>query len=78
VEVLTVMATKTYSERTDLRNQPFWPRTWLIAGSLSLLVCAHLGTASNALAQDSPPEYQVKAAYLFNFLKLVEWPDASP
>ena len=25
-------------------------------------------------AQDAPTEYQVKAAYLFNFLKFVEWP----
>lgn len=25
-------------------------------------------------AQESPTEYQVKAAYLFNFLKFVEWP----
>ena len=31
------------------------------------------------LAQESPPEYQVKAAYLYNFLKFVEWPeDAFP
>ncbi len=26
----------------------------------------------------SATEYQVKAAYLFNFLKFVEWPDATP
>jgi hypothetical protein len=26
-------------------------------------------------ANESPTEYQVKAAYLFNFLKFVEWPD---
>ena len=25
-------------------------------------------------AQESPTDYQVKAAYLFNFLKFVEWP----
>jgi hypothetical protein len=28
-----------------------------------------------ARAQDPMPEYQVKAAYLFNFLKFVDWPD---
>jgi len=71
------MATKAYPERSDLRNQPVWLRTWLIAASLSLLVCSHLGAASNALAQDSPSEYQVKAAYLFNFLKFVEWPEGA-
>ena len=26
----------------------------------------------------SPTEYQVKAAYLFNLIRFVEWPDASP
>jgi len=29
------------------------------------------------LAQDALSEYQVKAAYLFNFLKFVEWPNES-
>jgi hypothetical protein len=29
------------------------------------------------LAQESLPEYQVKAAYLFNFLKFVEYPNES-
>jgi hypothetical protein len=33
--------------------------------------------AASCRAQ-SATEYQVKAAYLFNFLKFVEWPDASP
>ena len=28
-----------------------------------------------AYADQSPTEYQVKAAYLFNFLKFVDWPD---
>jgi hypothetical protein len=31
-----------------------------------------------ANAQQSASEYQVKAAYLFNFLKFVEWPGQSP
>jgi len=29
-------------------------------------------------AQQAPTEFQVKAAYLFNFLKFVEWPDDAP
>src|ERR1700719_4610647 len=29
-------------------------------------------------AAQSPTEYQVKAAYLFNFLKFVEWPQDPP
>jgi len=34
-----------------------------------------LGAATSASAQDSPSvEYQVKAAFLFNFAKFVDWP----
>ena len=33
--------------------------------------------ASHVRAQALPLEYQVKAAYLFNFLKFVEWPGTS-
>jgi hypothetical protein len=29
------------------------------------------------LAQEALPEYQVKAAYLYNFLKFVEWPESA-
>jgi hypothetical protein len=45
---------------------------WLVAASLAgLLVC------SVASAQSDLSEYQVKAAFLFNFTKFVEWPDGS-
>jgi hypothetical protein len=33
--------------------------------------------ATAASAQDVPLEYRVKAAYLFNFTKFVEWPSGS-
>jgi hypothetical protein len=40
------------------------------------LLAAHFSLSDRAiLAAQSPTEYQVKAAYLFNFLKFVEWPD---
>lgn len=41
--------------------------------AISFLILNH----ANCAAQ-SATEYQVKAAYLFNFLKFVEWPDVSP
>jgi hypothetical protein len=31
----------------------------------------------NGLAQDQPTEYQIKAAFLFNFAKFVDWPPES-
>lgn len=42
----------------------------------ALLLAAHFPMAIRAVyAAQSPTEYQVKAAYLFNLLKFVEWPD---
>src|SRR4030095_5778972 len=32
---------------------------------------------SPALEEDGPSEYQIKAAFLFNFAKFVEWPDTA-
>jgi YfiR/HmsC-like len=40
-----------------------------------LLVLLFFGVP--VLAQEAPSEYQVKAAYLYNFLKFVEWPEDS-
>jgi len=39
-----------------------------------LLTCAWVLPIRSIHAQEAPTEYQVKAAYLFNFLKFVEWP----
>jgi hypothetical protein len=42
----------------------------------ALLLAAHFPPADRGLfAAQIPTEYQVKAAYLLNFLKFVEWPD---
>jgi hypothetical protein len=41
-----------------------------------MLLAAHFPLVNRAVyAGQSPTEYQVKAAYLSNFLKFVEWPD---
>lgn len=40
--------------------------------------CAALGLVLPWLAADaSPKEYQVKAAYLYNFTKFIDWPDSA-
>ena len=45
---------------------------------MRLITCAIVLVASAAAgAQDVPLEYRVKAAYLFNFAKFVEWPAAA-
>jgi hypothetical protein len=44
-----------------------------------LFLAAHLPLVNLAVCADySPTEFQVKAAYLFNFLKFVEWPADAP
>lgn len=45
------------------------------ASRATLLVLILLIPVLMGRAQDAPSEYQVKAAYLFNFLKFVEWPE---
>lgn len=42
-----------------------------------LLFSLILGLSLTLFAQEQPSEYQVKAAFLFNFAKFVDWPPAS-
>jgi len=50
---------------------------WRNAPILLLLASMPLAAPARPQAEDAPSGYQVKAAYLFNFLKFVEWPDES-
>jgi hypothetical protein len=69
------MAKNHPSEIAPLRTIPVSQRARQTMIILAIFVCAHIVAAPNARAQDALSEYQVKAAYLFNFLKFVEWPD---
>jgi hypothetical protein len=42
-----------------------------------LLACALLLAPARAHAQEGAPEYAVKAAFLYNFSKFVEWPPSA-
>jgi hypothetical protein len=42
----------------------------------ALLAFLLIGFALSSKAQDNPTEFQLKAAFLFNFAKFVTWPDA--
>ncbi len=46
----------------------------MISAALFLLAGLSIASPPHANAQEVISEYQVKAAYLFNFLKFVEWP----
>jgi len=55
------------------RRRPFLA-PWLAA----LLIAGELASASSLFAQTSKPnEYEVKATYLYNFARFVEWPDSA-
>ena len=59
--------------RTRVHPRELCP--WIIAGIAVALACLHVAVPPNTHAQDAHSEYQVKAAYLFNFLKFVQWPE---
>ena len=43
----------------------------------AMLLASFLATGLSAQTGDNRPDYQIKAAFLFNFAKFVEWPPGS-
>src|SRR5271154_5533196 len=65
-------------QRAKFRPLPVASLHWRrLRGSLSVLVLFVSLTSPNAIAQGVANEYQVKAAFLYNFAKFVEWPDGT-
>jgi YfiR/HmsC-like len=60
-----------------MRARPNSSRRWRAAVILVVFVSAQFVSGPNVHAQEALSEYQVKAAYLFNFLKFVEYPGES-
>jgi hypothetical protein len=51
----------------------------LLASQVALLLVAHLFSTNVGISADSSyTEYQLKAAYVFNLLRFVEWPSDAP
>ena len=71
------MQTKRDYEITRIRTRTSLFHLRFIGTLLALVFFIHLADAMRAHAQDALSEYQVKAAYLFNFLKFVQWPEES-
>jgi hypothetical protein len=61
------------AERRPARCASARRRAWVLAAALLLLSF----TSPSVRAQSHPTEFQVKAAYLYNFGKFVRWPAAS-
>jgi hypothetical protein len=55
-----------------LRPRPRSPLAW--ASAAALLLAASLLAAPQGWAQEALSEQEIKAAYLYNFAKFVEWP----
>jgi hypothetical protein len=57
-------------------GEGFSDRSWKSNSSrrIFLLFSLIISLGFNSLAQEQPSEYQIKAAFLFNFAKFVEWP----
>ncbi|MGH9611632.1 MAG: YfiR family protein, partial [Bryobacteraceae bacterium] len=57
------------------------PPGWPVVRSPAIMMCLMAGLGLSAQrasrAADAPLEYQVKAAFLLNFTKFVEWPAAA-
>lgn len=45
--------------------------------AILLFVCAFIGTGGLGAQQFKPTEYQVEAAYLYNFGRFIQWPPAA-
>ena len=71
------MKIKHSCELADMRAGPISSGIWSRAAILVAFVSAQFVTAPNVRVQEALTEYQVKAAYLFNFLKFVEYPGES-
>jgi hypothetical protein len=71
------METKRDCEIMRIETRSPLLRARFIVTFLALVSFIHLVDALQVHGQDALSEYQVKAAYLFNFLKFVEWPEES-
>jgi hypothetical protein len=64
-------------ETNHARSRPVYPRAHIILTLVAVFLSIRLVAAPEVQAQEGLSEYQVKAAYLFNFLKFVEYPSES-
>ena len=71
------MGIKRECEIHSVGRRPPRLRPRFVAALLTLLLTLHLIATQKGQAQVALTEYQVKAAYLFNFLKFVEYPSES-
>jgi hypothetical protein len=71
------MITRTSPQQALYRTRHIPNFVWRGAGIFVALACLLLAAPARLRPQDGLSEYQVKAAYLFNFLKFVEYPEGS-
>jgi YfiR/HmsC-like len=74
--------THIHSTRSSVHDQPKIFDDWLmcrhgmrLSATLVVVAWMSIGVAKLTGQQAKPGEYQVKAAYLYNFARFVEWPE---
>jgi hypothetical protein len=77
MEFLDLMRTEYYFDLMRDPTRPFKRRLRSTALFLTLLLSIPMTGVKPGYAQDTLSEYQIKAAYLFNFLKFVVFPSES-
>jgi uncharacterized protein DUF4154 len=61
-------------EQVSVRGRRFWPSARRSTTAVLLWMCTAIATDSTMEAAEQSLEYQVKAAFLLNFTKFIDWP----
>lgn len=61
-------------EQVSVRGRRFWPNARRRTTAVLLWICTAIATDSTMEAAEQSLEYQVKAAFLLNFTKFIDWP----
>jgi hypothetical protein len=69
------MATISSREPTPPAFRRISPGTWTPGLILGLLLQALFFNSLSMSAQETPSDYRVKATYVLNFLRFIQWPD---
>jgi len=65
------------SGATDARGQGGSTARWILGRPLIGILCLLACSSATSAQSGTPGEYQLKAAFLFNFAKFIDWPASS-
>ena len=74
VQRLELQQKRTLSILSPAKSAKTTGRRTALAVSHVAMICLIVAQVASAVAQEKPPDYAVKAAYLYNFGKFAKWP----